>query len=257
MSDQITKLRSPRYPVIGLREAIDKVGDIYKSDYRNKIPKDLIASHMGYTSLNGKSLGVVSALSKYGLLEGNRESMGGTSRAVDILERPQGDPDRIQAVREAALGPEVFREIDQQFPSKASDLAIRSFLITKRQYLPDSAAKLIRSYRETQEVVGVECEGYDSTLEVEEKPPMLHVIEPTQPPLHAPSTTPQGLVNATGPLAELSSGEREWIRGPLSRGTSYRLIVSGDLGPREIGKLITLLKAQQAVLSDDEDVDLV
>jgi hypothetical protein len=47
--------------------------------------------------------------------------------------------------------------------------------------------------------------------------------------------------------------EREWLRGPLSRETSYRLIVSGDLGPKEIGKLIKLLKVQQAVLSNEED----
>jgi len=54
----------------------------------------------------------------------------------------------------------------------------------------------------------------------------------------------------------LSIGEREWLRGPLSRETSYRLIVTGDLGPKEIGKLIKLLKAQQSVLSDeDEDED--
>ncbi len=57
------------------------------------------------------------------------------------------------------------------------------------------------------------------------------------------------------PSARLPPGEREWLRGPLSRDTSYRLIVAGDLGPKEIGKLIKLLKAQQAVLSDEEDDD--
>ena len=45
------------------------------------------------------------------------------------------------------------------------------------------------------------------------------------------------------------------MRGPLSRETSYRLIVAGDLGPKEVGKLIKLLKAQQAVLSDEDDDD--
>jgi hypothetical protein len=39
----------------------------------------------------------------------------------------------------------------------------------------------------------------------------------------------------------------------VSRETSYRLIVSGDLGPKEIGKLIKLLKVQRAVLSNDDD----
>jgi hypothetical protein len=39
----------------------------------------------------------------------------------------------------------------------------------------------------------------------------------------------------------------------ISRETSYRLIVSGDLGPKETGKLIKLLKVQRAVLSNDDD----
>lgn len=46
--------------------------------------------------------------------------------------------------------------------------------------------------------------------------------------------------------------EREWLRGPLSKDVSYRLIVSGDLGSRELGKLIKLLEAQKLVLDDDE-----
>ena len=57
---------------------------------------------------------------------------------------------------------------------------------------------------------------------------------------------------AETPADRLPAGEREWLRGPLSRDTSYRLIVAGDLGPKEIGKLIKLLKAQQAVLSDED-----
>ncbi len=51
----------------------------------------------------------------------------------------------------------------------------------------------------------------------------------------------------------IQKGEREWLRGPLSKEVGYRLIVSGDLGPREIGKLIKLLEAQKAVLDDDEE----
>jgi len=47
-----------------------------------------------------------------------------------------------------------------------------------------------------------------------------------------------------------SENEREWLRGPLSRDIGYRLIVSGDIGPKEIGKLIKLLEAQKEVLSD-------
>jgi hypothetical protein len=47
-------------------------------------------------------------------------------------------------------------------------------------------------------------------------------------------------------VVRMETDEREWLRGPL---------VAGDLGPNEIGKPIKLLKAQQDVLSDDEDRD--
>jgi hypothetical protein len=71
----------------------------------------------------------------------------------------------------------------------------------------------------------------------------------------ASSVTPPTLADASTSMSSLPSatGEREWLRGPLSKEASYRLIVTGDVGPKEIGKLIKLLQAQQAVLSDDDE----
>lgn len=154
----MTMARSPRYPIIGLAEAIDKAEAIYRRDYQNKIPKQIVAQHMGYQSLNGKSLGVVSALSKYGLLEGGSDEMWVTDRALTIIGHAPGDPERSAALREAAGEPEVFSELDSQFPEKASDAAIRSYLIVKRKFLPDGADRLIRSYRETKDLIASECE---------------------------------------------------------------------------------------------------
>jgi len=48
------------------------------------------------------------------------------------------------------------------------------------------------------------------------------------------------------------TGVREWMRGPLSKDIGYRIMVSGDLGPKEIGKMIRLLEAQRDILSDDD-----
>jgi hypothetical protein len=48
-------------------------------------------------------------------------------------------------------------------------------------------------------------------------------------------------------------GETEWMRNRLGSETKVRLLVTGDMGPREIGKLIKLLEAQRAVLQDDDD----
>lgn len=252
-----TKLRSPRYPIIGLREAIEKATLVYKKDYRNKIPKSLVAEHIGYSGLNGKSLGIISTLTKYGLLEGSRESMWATDRLVDIVERERGEDDRILAIKEAALAPEPFMDIHKQFPEKASDQAIRAFLISKRQYLPDSAARLIRSYRETQELVEEETKGYESVNEPE-NPIQMQTPQHTHPaPAIREAAAP--VVASAGRDAGrilMSEDEREWARGALSRETSYRLVVAGSFGPKEIGKLIKLLEAHKAVLDDDEDDEM-
>jgi hypothetical protein len=50
-------------------------------------------------------------------------------------------------------------------------------------------------------------------------------------------------------------GELEWMRSRLGSSTKVRLIISGEMGPREINKLIKLLRAQRDVLKDDDDDD--
>lgn len=52
------------------------------------------------------------------------------------------------------------------------------------------------------------------------------------------------------------AGETEWMRNLVGKETKVRLLVSGEMGPKEIGKLIKLLEAQKAVLADDDEYDL-
>lgn len=241
-------LRSPRYPIIGLREALEKAQAVYKADNRNKIPKELVAAHMGYSGLNGASLGIISAVSKYGLLEGGRDAMWITPRAVDIFEREKNDPDRSAALLAAAHEPELFRALDESFPDKASDAALRSYLITKREFLPQSAERLVRAYRETRELVDAECGVYNSPAE--EDVPVQTAYEPTPrspaPPPPAPAAA------AVMPR----SGERELVTGLLSKGASFRVVVSGTVGVKEIERLIRKLELDKEILADtSEDED--
>ncbi|MDB5443813.1 MAG: hypothetical protein JWP73_2189 [Phenylobacterium sp.] len=43
------------------------------------------------------------------------------------------------------------------------------------------------------------------------------------------------------------------MRNQLGGDTKVRLLVTGEMGPKQIGKLIKLLQAQKAVLADDDD----
>lgn len=158
----MAKARSPSYPAISLKEALEKISEIYERDYQNPIPKAVAASHMGYGGLNGKSLGVLAALSKFGLLEGRGNDSRVTDLAVKIIAHPHGTPERAEAIRAASEKPELFNELDSRFQGgKASDQAIRSYLLTQK-FIPAGADAVIRSYRETKQLVDSESGGYSA-----------------------------------------------------------------------------------------------
>ena len=55
------------------------------------------------------------------------------------------------------------------------------------------------------------------------------------------------------PTTALNAGETEWMRNKVSRETNVRLLVEGQMGPKEIGKRVKMLESQKAVLEDDDD----
>ncbi|MGJ5208163.1 hypothetical protein [Bradyrhizobium sp. HKCCYLR20261] len=157
----MAKARSPQYPAIGLKEAIERATEVYNNDYQNPIPRSVAAAHMGYQSLNGKSLGVLSAVLKYGLLEGRGDQTRVSDLAVSIIAHPPGSGERVGSLREAASNPELFAELDARFQGgKASDQALRSYLLTQK-FIPTAADAAIRSYRETKQLLEAESSGYD------------------------------------------------------------------------------------------------
>jgi hypothetical protein len=177
----MAKARSPEYPAVSLKEAIDRVKMVYDKDYQNRLPKRVVAEHMGYKSLSGTSLPMLAALAKYGLLEGRGDDTRVSDLAVKIIAHAPGTPERASALKQAAAMPELFAELDARFSDgKASDQAIRSYLLTNK-FIPSGADAAIRSYRDTKQLVEAEAGGY---IEPEKQP------EP--PPSMTPSANPSG-----------------------------------------------------------------
>lgn len=85
--------------------------------------------------------------------------------------------------------------------------------------------------------------------------PMNQVIVEERASGIQPPMFPAGLGELSAPDLAPQAGEAEWMRNHLGGDVKVRLLVTGDMGPKQIGKLIKLLKAQQAVLSDDDDDD--
>ncbi len=154
----MSRSRSPNYPQVGLREAVQRVSSVYKHDYQARLTRDVAAERLGYSGLNGKSLAVLAALGKFGLLEGRGEETRVTDLAVRILAFPPGSAERRAALEEAAGRPELFAELDQRFSrGQASDGAIRAWLMT-RGFIPPAAEAAVRAYRETKQFLEAQGE---------------------------------------------------------------------------------------------------
>jgi hypothetical protein len=202
----MTKTRSPNYPAIGLKEAIEKADAVYRNDYQNPVPRAVAARHMGYASLNGKSLGVLAALLKYGLLEGRGDNTRVSDLGLQIIAHPVGAPERAAALREAASRPELFAEIDKRYPDgKGSDAAIRSYLLTQK-FIPQAADNALRAYRETKQLVEAEPGGYvpDEPQDQDDMQTQTAAAAISPMAALAPMTVPNGMRRA---VFDLSEGE--------------------------------------------------
>jgi hypothetical protein len=191
----MSRSRSPNYPQIGLKEAVLRVSSVYKRDYQASLTRDIAADRLGYSGLNGKSLAVLAALGKFGLLEGRGEETRVTDLAVRILAFPPGSPERRAALGEAASRPELFVELDQRFGrGQASDGAIRAWLVT-RGFIPPAAEAAVRAYRETKQLL--EAEG-DASLPAAPQP-----LQPETPEVVIePPKAESGMRRAVFGLAE-------------------------------------------------------
>ena len=176
--------RSPNYPQLNLAEALERVKQVYKNCHTHKADKVVIAKSLGYTSLNGASLGVIGTLKRYELLQEEADGLKVSDEAVAIIELPKGDPERAKAFESAAFAPQLFAEMHETFGSNLpGDVHLRHFLI-KKKFLPKAADDVLRVYRDNLELVADEKGGYNAdgaaeSRQPEGQPPMSHTTQPS------------------------------------------------------------------------------
>jgi hypothetical protein len=147
--------RSPAYPSVDLPTAIEKAAVIYQAEKRGRAPVSAVMEHCGYDQSSSGGMRLIAALKQYGLLvdEGNNEDrMVRISNAgLDILlDESEDSPQRVQAIRTAALAPTIHRKIwdhfDGTLPSKAT---LRVFLIRQMDFNDSHVDRFIRQFFNT------------------------------------------------------------------------------------------------------------
>lgn len=251
----MAKARSPQYPVIGLGEAVAKAKAVYGEDYQNRIPKLVVAKHMGFKALHGKSLGVLATLSRYGLLEGRGAEYRVTDRAVAILAHPPGSPERIAEIKAAAGAPAIFQDLDKRFPDgKGSDEGLRAYLLTNH-FIPDAAETVIRSYRETKRVVAAEAKGYDSTSEEEafEALTGVAIVDADTARQHIPLRNRPPPPPSDHGKVRIMEGERVVFTEESDPQRYVKLIANGDVDETMLDALSDYVKRQRKRLGLSEE----
>src|SRR5882724_4240753 len=158
----MARVRSPNYPALSLAETIDRVGRVFQKEHRHPSPKDVVIKGMGYGSVNGASLGALSAALKYGLLDRHGDQYRVSDRLLTILH-PHNPGEKAEAVRAAATAPPLFADMMKDFPgSIPSDENLRAYLI-RRGFSAGALTSVIQAFRETLELVAPETTGYDTS----------------------------------------------------------------------------------------------
>ncbi len=156
------RVRSPAYPAVNLKEAIDRAKAVYRHEKRAAAPVAVVSGHWGLDIKSSGALRLIAALKQFGLLveEGSGEDrkVRLSDRALDILLAESDEsPDRIAAIKAAALSPKIHRMLwDSNNGNLPSDATIKSHLVRKLEFNDAHVDKFIREFRSTIEFAKLE-----------------------------------------------------------------------------------------------------
>jgi len=107
-----------------------------------------LARDLGFKSHSGPARTLIGAMRQYGLLEKQGGGTGLSPTAQRIIRSPEGSEEHAAAIREAALIPNLFRDLYATHRGEPED-AIKSYLKLRRGFTEEGAAVAASAYRDT------------------------------------------------------------------------------------------------------------
>ena len=152
------RTRSPNYPAIGLREAVERAGKLYAADGRAGSLLESAVKYFGFNRPHGTAMALVSALRKYGLIEVANNRVTLTKRAIDILVFPDGDVRKTDAIRAAALAPEIYQDLYNHYSMRgrlSSEQSLKAELEAEMKFNPRAIGDFVRDFKDTLTYAGL------------------------------------------------------------------------------------------------------
>jgi hypothetical protein len=151
------RMRSPNYPSVGLKEAIERLKKFYELDGRAGAKADIAAKHIGFASAHGQAYSVLSALKKFGLVEDKDGRVVPTPRGVEIISLPETDERRKKAIRLAAMSPQIYAELIEQYKDTGlpHSETLAGELQAYKGFNPNAVKEFLQAFSETLEFAGL------------------------------------------------------------------------------------------------------
>ncbi len=227
--------RSPNYPQMNVTQAIERVKKVYAEEHTHSVPDQSIVSALGYTSLNGTSKVVLSALKKFGLLVANGDGFKVSQDAVAIIELPSNDPTRIVALHKSALRPPVFRQIYEKYGNDLpSDASLRHYLVGLG-FESDAANQVIRFYKETMGFLETQGAMKSESSEIERE------AEPQKQSVTSTHTSTDNVDMEVSPPRQSPSLAAGQLRFQVSLDCFVEVLFTGQVTQEAVRKLISYL----------------
>jgi hypothetical protein len=218
---------------------------LFTGVHQSKVGVDTAAKVIGYAgSGGGAASSALGALRQFGLVDGLRGDVAVSDLALRILQ-PMDEEERVAAMREAAMKPEIFARIVSQFGGRLppSDEPIRAFLIRQEGFSTAGANELIKTFRDTlaglPEAPRNAPPTPSSDDEGTQSEPAPSELQPQTPPAASSASSP-GL--APGELITL----------PLGHTAKAELRLFGDVSAATYSRLIRHLELLREMAAEEE-----
>lgn len=238
------RVRSPGYPALNLKVAIEKAHDFYKAEGRNSAALPISVEHWGYSKKSGSGLKAVAALKSFGLIEiegsgaGRRIKLSELALRI-ILDDREDSEDRAKAIATAALKPKIHKKLwdlwGTEMPSHGS---IRHHLIFEERFNEKFVNDFIKEYKSTIEYSKLaERADYEAEEEQDEETFEEEHEEVIDLKESGKKQTKQAIRQA-----RLPSHGYELAKFPVGNNCTISLVADGPYSKKSIEALVAQLK---------------
>lgn len=262
-TDAKTRDRSPGYPAIPLETAVIRLASFEAHFKRSPASPGKVGAAWGLKEGNSDADRWLAALRAYGLIE-YQSAPSGVGRQAVLSEdgrnllRAQQETTKRQILKRAALRPKMIRHFWSIWADdRPADDACLDQLMMYHKFSERGARAFLKVYDATVTYAGLSESDKTPPPSSGEEQDDESANDQGEDEAPAPVRSPPPLA-AAGPGhfggINLMHGERELTTGLLSKGASFRLIVSGKVGEKEIERLIRKLELDKEILAEtDED----